>query len=312
MVGISNKTKERTKRLSNFELCRIITMFLIVLHHLLIKGAETCGYTSPYSIQKDGIIGLCLNGLAIVSVNVFILISGWFGMGWVKKIQHQIIRLVLDCIVYGTTSYVSCLLVFGFNFNIKELVRSELFIYNWFVVSFIILVLVAPMLEKILANATNKEMLYYFYILTIVNIIFGYIGGNLNVNGYNVLNFIYLYFIARILRCYSDTVLYKKIFRYGLLIWIAISLLLAVGFIFYSEYVPYSTAHTMRYFAYNNPLVLLSSVSFFAWFSLLKIQRNWINNVARGTFGVFLYIRQLPFNLFVIYMQGQCIKIMDI
>ena len=163
------------------------------------------------------------------------------------------------------------MLVFGFNFNIKKLIRSELFIYNWFVINSIILVLVEPVLEKILANATNKEILYYFYLLTIVNFLFGYIGGNLNVNGYNVLNFIYLYFIARILRCYSDTVLYKKIFRYGLLIWIAISLLLAVGFIFYSEYVPYSTAHTMRYFAYNNPLILLPSVSFFAWFSLLKI-----------------------------------------
>ena len=61
-------------------------MFLIVSHHVLIKGAETCGYTSPYSIQKDGIIGLCLNGLAIDGVNVFILISGWFDMGGGKNV----------------------------------------------------------------------------------------------------------------------------------------------------------------------------------------------------------------------------------
>ena len=36
-------------RLSNFELLRIVAMFGIVLHHLVIKGASTCGYVTPYN-----------------------------------------------------------------------------------------------------------------------------------------------------------------------------------------------------------------------------------------------------------------------
>ena len=279
---------QQKSRLSNFELCRIIAMFLIVLHHFLIKGAATCGYTKPYFLQEDGLFGLCLNGFTIVGVNVFILISGWFGIKGSRKAVHQILRLVLDCIIYGSLSYVFCLLAFDCSFNFRELIKNQLFIYNWFVVSFIMLVIIAPMLEKIISNSTDKEMLQYLGLLTVINILFGYLLGNLNANGYNVLNFIYLYFVARILRRYSTTILYKKIFHFGLLIWIIISIVLAVGFVFYSKYVPYSTAHTIKYFAYNNPLILLSSVTFFGWFSLLRLQRNWINIFAQGTFGTFL------------------------
>lgn len=52
-------------RLSNFELLRIVAMFGIVLHHLVIKGASTCGYVTPYNYENDGLIGLILNSLVI-------------------------------------------------------------------------------------------------------------------------------------------------------------------------------------------------------------------------------------------------------
>lgn len=58
-------------RLSNFELLRIVAMFGIVLHHLVIKGASTCGYVTPYNYEKDGFIGLILNSLVIGGGELF-------------------------------------------------------------------------------------------------------------------------------------------------------------------------------------------------------------------------------------------------
>ena len=58
-------------RLSNFELLRIVAMFGIVLHHLVIKGASTCGYVTPYNYEKDGFVGLILNSLVVGGGELF-------------------------------------------------------------------------------------------------------------------------------------------------------------------------------------------------------------------------------------------------
>lgn len=44
----------------------------------------------------------------------------------------------------------------------------------------------------------------------------------------------------------------------------------------------------VRYFSYNNPLILLSSICIFTFFASLKIQSKYINLIATGMFGVFL------------------------
>lgn len=55
-------TKERQ---SNFELLRIVAMLFIVCHHLVIKGADTCGYVTPYTYEKDGLIGIFINSFVV-------------------------------------------------------------------------------------------------------------------------------------------------------------------------------------------------------------------------------------------------------
>lgn len=61
-------------RKSNIELLRIVAMLMIILHHLVIKGADTCGYLTPYNIS-DGLLGEVINSLIISGVDLFILIS---------------------------------------------------------------------------------------------------------------------------------------------------------------------------------------------------------------------------------------------
>lgn len=56
---------KQVARLSNFELLRIIAVFGIILHHLIIKGASTCGYVETFNINEDGIMGLFINSLVV-------------------------------------------------------------------------------------------------------------------------------------------------------------------------------------------------------------------------------------------------------
>lgn len=57
--------KQINTRQSNFELLRIVCILGIILHHLIIKGASTCGYVTPYNFNKDGIFGVILNSFIV-------------------------------------------------------------------------------------------------------------------------------------------------------------------------------------------------------------------------------------------------------
>lgn len=53
---MNNKEKtlrHNNLRKSNFELLRLVAMFLIICHHLVIRSAQTCGYTHPFNINED-------------------------------------------------------------------------------------------------------------------------------------------------------------------------------------------------------------------------------------------------------------------
>ena len=61
-MGNSNKSIIRD---SNFELLRLLAMFGIIVHHLVIKGASTCGYVETYDYDRDSSMGLLLNSLVV-------------------------------------------------------------------------------------------------------------------------------------------------------------------------------------------------------------------------------------------------------
>lgn len=49
--------KHNNLRKSNFELLRLVAMFLIICHHLVIRSAQTCGYTHSFNINEDVLVG---------------------------------------------------------------------------------------------------------------------------------------------------------------------------------------------------------------------------------------------------------------
>lgn len=299
--------KVEKNRQSNFELLRLVAIFMVIVHHLVIKSAQTCGYTHPFNLEQDGVNGLFINGLVLGGVNIFLLISGWFG---IKKIGMQIIRLVFDCFFYCFVSNLFCIYILGYPFSWNELFFSCSFTHNWFVYAFIIFLLLSPIVERSLAGTDEKTMRYFVILLTIVNVVFGYFGGIFRHNGYNAYNFVYLFMIGRYLHMISinHERQYRLLSKWSLPIWLLCALLLAVGFIFISEMKDWDKGLAQNYFGYNNPLVILSSISLFIPFSVMKIKSKIINRLAKGVFGVFLLHTTTTFIYYRINIIGSLYK----
>ncbi|WP_320167928.1 acyltransferase family protein [Mangrovibacterium marinum] len=276
---------QKKNRDSNFELLRLVAIFLIICHHLVIKSAQTCGYTHEYSFGTDGVSGLIINSLCVCGVNIFLLISGWYG---IKHIWPQTIRLVIDCFIYSLITNTFCVFVLGYPFSWEEFLYSCNFLNNWFVAAFIMFLFIVPLIERAIMNIDSKTLGYFIILMTLFNVIFGFCFGKLNTNGYNAINFSYIYLIGRYLKVQSTHPIYLRYASKGLILYILCAIPLIVGFIFLSSHTLWTSSIAQKFFGYNNPIVIISAVALFLPFSVLKFQNKFINEVAKGVFGIFI------------------------
>lgn len=156
----------------------------------------------------------------------------------------------------------------------------------WFLPEFTILILLSPIIENSIKGISPKKFLWFLILLTIVNELFGYCWMHSNPDGYNFLNFVYLYYIARFMRVRyqeNDRII-LLISRYGLLLFLCCAIFLGALHTY-----RYQTAgYGARLWTYNNPIVIIEAFCLFLWFVSLKISSSWINFLAGGTFIIYL------------------------
>lgn len=274
--------KQINTRQSNFELLRIVCILGIILHHLIIKGASTCGYVTPYNFNKDGIFGVILNSFIVGGVNCFVLITGWFG---VSNPFKGFLKILCETVVFGCISY-GVVVMCTHEFSVRYLIDSIDFRKNWFVNSYFMLLLFAPIIEKSLANILYDDLKRWIIQLSIFNIVFVFLFHNFDNNGYNVIQFIYLYYIARFLKVSYNKNWCSILRKYSAPLYFMTAIFLTLGFLYcQSMGIP---VRSIAWFGYNQPLVLLLSIAFFMIFAKLNIKSCFINNISKGVFGVYI------------------------
>lgn len=290
-------------RESNLELLRIVAMYFIVLHHLIAHGVRNIGYTAyPFEeiCLQEQIPLILLNAFTVVAVNCYVLISGYFGINPTKK---KFFNLLTVCAFYSVIHY---LIYASLNqtFYSKEFIYSLLpFSHNqglWFVTCYIGLFLISPLLNAAVTylNKKNTEWIKVLVGLAIITFYFGYLWRTyLNFDGYNLVNFIFLYMIGRYLNEKKQSIKIKRNYLIvGYLICTFITAALGVFFLIYKENADYIYIWTWRY---NSPFVILGAVSLFMFFNSLSIRKKWINYIGASTFSVYLIHENLHFNVHI-------------
>lgn len=270
-------------RSSNIELCRICAILLVILTH---SASWTQGNLS--ALDTCFVPSLFMRGFAVIGVDVFVFISGWFGIILKKK---SILNLFYICIFYGIIR-VACLYYLG------TLEVRNLFIISdttWFVISYFGLLLFAPILNRFIETTTQRQLGVCVLMLIIYQTWFGWFPAlpyfDTFQNGYSFVSFCIIYLLAQYLRRYGMPLVFE---RFSFLFYIGISLSLgAAAFLSVS----YSLPLTNFIFKYNNPLVIFSAVCFFYMFKCLQINNSaFVNYLASSTLAVLLIHEPQPFH----------------
>lgn len=110
-------------RESNIELLRNISMFMILVIHANFVSLPRIGYEELMSNTVPSVTRFFIESLGIVAVNVFVFISGWFGVKTRTKSVLSFIYLILFYLLGGVfyslllgwnhSAYSGCLMYFN-------------------------------------------------------------------------------------------------------------------------------------------------------------------------------------------------------
>jgi peptidoglycan/LPS O-acetylase OafA/YrhL len=111
--------------------------------------------------------------------------------------------------------------------------------------------------------------------------------GDINLNGYNAMNFIFLYFIGRFIKIHTNNSTKNQTACF--LIYIGFSLIIAV-FLLLTSKLGIKGVYVLGLSSlnYNSPLVVISSVALFMFFRNVKIQSKIINWLSASSLSIFL------------------------
>lgn len=273
------------KRQSNIELLRLIAMLLVLIVHANLMPTASELTDSPFtSFWK-----IFIDELSCVCVNVFILISGWFG---IKPTYKGLLNIIFQSI-FCSLIVVSIALMLGFDGNyIYEYIKSFVIGENyWFVSSYIVLYICAPILNAFIEHIERRSIIYFLIFFFIVQTYFDTI---LSIGGFgdgcSPLSFFGLYLLARFINRYP-TALLNGHWHTDLLKYVGVSListLIIIGALLSkSDWIIGNIQY--RFLKYSNPLIIIAALYLMLAFTKIKIKNSaTIQYLSISCFSIYL------------------------
>lgn len=268
-------------------------MFMVLLLH-----SSFMVYGMPDSLEINKAPGfwggkILQQGLEIVAVDVFILISGWF------SIKPKIISI---CNFLFQIFFLKCLSLIIFfalgKVHFSKDTFTELLMLKpdqgWFIKAYLLLYIQSPVLNKFSENTRPKIFSNVLIAYWVFLFIFGWITEStvyIN-NGYSIVSFIGLYLLGRYAKIYQP-----KWSNYSAKKYLSVYIITVAFFcctIFFAGLL--KLRHTdliaWKFCSYISPLTVIGAMSLLLCFSKIKFPYNkWINICGKSCFSVYLLMQ---------------------
>lgn len=268
---------------SNMELLRIIAMFLIMILHanfraLSMPDAEIIEASPVISFTRFFIQTVC-----VIAVNVFVLISGWYG---IKYKLSKLGELLFECLFFG----IVCIAVYFFiEGSLPTDLFSTLLMFQgdnyWFVKAYIALCIISPVLNSFVEKSSKeifKDVLILYFAF-----VFAYSwisdGAEWMEGGYSLASFCGLYLLARYLRIYRPRWSQNKA-TYDFSAFGVLALSVTILVFILRMYNGWGGV----FYKYTSPNTILMSVMCLLCFSKISIKNKFINWIAISSLSVYL------------------------
>lgn len=265
------------------DLVRIFAIFFIVLLHLV---QNNIGLNDVLTEKRLGIYSFApmafANCITIIGVNLFFLLSGYFK---IKPKISKALKLIFKVYVYWIIgTFLAWAIGIQKFTNAWELIKFCAIGISkyWFIIVYILLMLVAPLLNNFIEAIASDGKTKYFIAVTIIlfvvagfvaDFFYPYFGTG---NGFLPLWAWIVYCYGRLIKIYENKINIKYA---G--IWWALVTVLNFGIIMLVYCLLKNGALAIHFYSYNSPLVFCCSILFFIMFLKSNICGKPVNTVAK-------------------------------
>lgn len=257
-------------------------MFLVLVVHAdyFSLGAPSKAEIGIAPISS--IIRIFFESCSIACVNIFVLISGWFG---IRPTLKGLGSFVFQCCYFLFGIYAIMLVTGMTEFSVRGLASCFLVLeWNWFIKAYLLLYILSPVINSFCKVENYKAMKMVIIAFFLFQTIYGWLtpGSKFFESGYSTISFIGLYLLARYCKLFSPKAVNFNRQTDALII---ISLILIITGL---EYLHIRFGLPITVMAYSNPFVILLGMYTLILFSKFTFQSKAINWIAASSFAVFL------------------------
>jgi len=289
--NVSNKPKVRQ---SSIELLRIIAILLIICHHFSIHS--NFNFDEDEEKNKQNFLNhLWIQFLSLggkISVNIYVLISGYFLSNSSKVEISKFLKLEFQLIFYAMLDYATGIFVNYTTFNFREFIHYFFPVtYDnwWFATNYVVLYLLFPFINGSIHELDRKTyrnclivMTMIWCVLPSIFLVSGY--------GYNFLIwFIYIYIFAGYIRKYKIGENTSSIIWIisGILCYFFITIF-AIACDYIGMFYEPLKENIGSLFDMNRIPIFIASILIFIGFTRMNFSSRFINLISSATFGVYL------------------------
>lgn len=278
------------QRQSNIELLRCLSMFMVLLLH---SSFLAFGMPEVEDIQDNPVLlggRILQQGVSIVAVDVFVLISGWFS---IKPKLKSICSFLFQVAFLKILSYVIFVSVGLVELN-KETLTELLMLepgQGWFIKAYLLLYVISPVLNVFSDKAEKGVFETVLIGYWTFSMFFGWIfNATSYINeGYSIVSFVGLYLLARYAKIWKPTWTklsegkYVVVYVLCVLLFSVVILTVGVCGIGKTAYVAWKLC------SYISPLTVIGAMSLLLYFSKVSLSYNkWINLCGKSCFSIYL------------------------
>lgn len=269
-----------SRRQSNMELLRIISMLMVLAVHIDGASLGLPDLKGDFSaLDCRSAWQLTVESLAIVGVNCFTLISGYFG---IRLRVRSMVSYLFQCVFYAVGIYAIWMLVAPERTSWTGLLESFLVLSHtdlWYVPAYFGLMLLSPFLNVGVESLSRRGFTWTLVGIVLFNVWCGWLWeGKFNPSGYTLVQLIMMYLVGRYIMLWTPSQQRRHPAAKMFALYLVMTALVTVSAI----------CCLPRAYAYNSPLVIMESIALFMAFRYLRVDSQAINYVAKSAFAVYL------------------------
>ena len=269
------------------ELLRIIAMFLVLLVHADFFSLGAPSASDCVNAPVESSLKVFFQAISIACVDIFVCLSGWFG---IRPTIKGFSNFVFQCLFWLIGLYIFTLIIGTSTLSKEGLMGCfALTKLNWFIKAYILLYILAPVLNAFIEKASQKDFRNVLIAFFTFEFIYGWIfsGSTQHIqSGYSTISFIGLYLLARYVRLYQPRISLKSKNFYIASLYIA-PICVTAAYITPSYLGINTTVIGNIWISYVSPYCIGFSIFAIVLFSKIELQSRLVNWIAASSFAVF-------------------------